>query len=258
MTPLVWTTDPSAALVAARDVDAQPALDLLDDLAASASLAGGIYFDPGTSRAVFSLGAGRNSRVPSVVLSGHNVDADAVRGIAAGDVVNDVTVTYVNPADPDAEPSARAVNSASVAESGRRTRTISTDLVNGADATTRAQAEVTRFGVVLPRWANVKTGTRYGEVARLAAERLLGAGPGLRARLADLPAPSALLWDGYLEGWQLTVDADEWEVEVDLSPAAWSGPLLAWSGVPASTQRQDVIKPWRWADALDELPTRGL
>lgn len=255
LTPLTWSSDASSAIIAARDVDAQPAYDLLDDLAHMASISGGLWYDPNTLTARFLLGTARNSLVPSMTLDACSIGADAVSIVDATDVVNDVSVQYVNPADPTAQPSAHAVQVGSVNTYGRRGRSISTELISATDAQARAQSEAVRFGVAVERWQEIHLGTKYGTVSTALAKALIQAGPSVRCRLTSLPAPAASTWDGYVEGWELTVDSASWDVGLNLSPATWSGPLLTWADVPSTQRWADVIRPYAWQDALALLPS---
>lgn len=256
LTPLTWLNDPSSAVVAARDVDAQPASDLLDALAVTGSMSGGLFYDPPTGHARFILDASRASRTPDLVLTACDFLADAHTTESVNDVVNDVTVTYVDPANPDGQPSAHFVNQGSVDQYGTQHRAISTELVDGAVALARAQTQANRFGVQHPRWSDVTLSSRI-DTSREVAELLLVALPGLRVRLDDLPAPAASPWDGYTEGWTLTVDAADWDVTLTLSPAAWSGPLLPWSECGTTTWNQ-VDPDQRWLDTTDNLWTEGM
>lgn len=254
LTPLTWTTQPSAKVVAARDVDAQPAYGLLDDLAHWGSLAGGLFYDPNTLEANFLLDATRNSTTPDVTVDACSISAEAQNVLNATDVINDVAVQYVDPANPDAQPSAHVVNTTSVSVFGRRARSISTELVNSADALDRAATEATRFGSAEPGWEGVRIGTTYGAPSAAIAKALLGAGPGLRVRLDDLPVGTDPTWDGYLEGWGLEARHDGWDVDLNLSPAHWSGPLLKWGEVSPHQRWADVLRPWTWQQALAVLP----
>lgn len=228
LTGLTWLNDSSSAVVLARDVDLQPALDLLDELAHWGSLAGGIFYDPSRALARFALDAMRGSRDPALILSSCQILMDANASQSVGDVVNDVTVTYRNPADLNAQPSVRVTSAPSIASNGQRGKSISTELVSSTVASQRANAEVTRFAVAADRWQSVVLDSRVLTGAGI-AEQVLAAGPGLRLRLSELPAPSEPLWDGYLEGWTFQGLADLWTTEVNLSPATWSGPLLSWA-----------------------------
>lgn len=256
LTPLVWVTDPSTAQVAARDVDTQPALDLLDELTQTGSISGGIWYDPNTSVAGFLLDR-RNSRVPDLTFDGCDILDDAHLVESVTDIVNDVTVTYVNPADLNAQPEARATSAASIAAEGRRHSTISTKLVDAATAQARADSHVKRYALALPRWEDVALSSRLGP-ERAVAEAIMKAAPGLRVRLTDdIPPPAVLPWDGYVEGWSISVDADEWRVELMLSPAGWSGPLLTWAEVEVGKTWAQVDPSWRWMDTTERVKWAG-
>ena len=254
LTDLTWINDPSSLLVAARDVDAQPATDLLDDLANTASLSGGIWYDPAANVARFLLDAPRTSRTPDLTVGPCDVFAGARLVESVNDVVNDVTVTYVNPDDPDAAPEARFINTGSRDDYGTQHRAIATELVDPAAAMARAQTQATRYGVSAGRFTDVQMGSRIG-TSRAVAEALLVAVPGLRLRLASFPAPAPPQWDGYTEGWELEVDAEEWAVTLKLSPASWSGPLLTWADVDPATTWADVDPAQRWIDTVSDLWT---
>jgi hypothetical protein len=253
LTPLAWLNDASAALVAARDVDLQPASELLDDLAHMGSLAGGLFYDPATSTARFMLDAQRNSIVPTITVDACAVGADARAVVDASDVVNDVTVSYVNPLDSNAQPTARSSSPTSISTYGRRQRTISTDLVSATDANQRAVAEAARFAAVIERWQDVKLGTAYGTTSKTLARALMSVGPAVRVRMTALPKPARGTWDGYVEGWALEVDADHWEVSLSLSPAVWSGPLVTWADVAVAQRWVDVARPFPWQEALSQV-----
>lgn len=251
-TPLAWVNDDSTAQVAARDVDSQPALGLLDELTQTASISGGIWYDPATQLAYFLLDR-RNSRVPNLSLDGCQILDEAHLAESVVDVVNDVVVTYVNPADLNAQPEKRATSPDSIAKDGRRYSSLSTTLIDGATAQARADTTVKRFALVSPRWQDVALSSRL-EPARAVAEAIMKAQPGLRVRLDDdIPAPAHSPWDGYVEGWSISVDDKDWLVALQLSPASWSGPLLPWSEVTADKTWGDVDPVWRWIDTNDEI-----
>ncbi len=259
LTPLVWQSDASTARVAARDVDAQPALDLLDDLAVWASLSGGLFYDPSLGVARFLLDTYRQTTAPGLILDACQLtdDANAVESVA--DLVNDVTVTYRDAVDPNAQPSARYTSPSSIDRFGRRAVTYSTELVDAVDANNRAQAAAIRLGLSLAKWVNLTTSSSLTEDAEAIAETLFGAWPGLRTKLVNLPPPAAPSWSGYLEGWSLEVDVDAstralvWTADVQLSPATWSGPLTTWADHADGTRWVDVDPAQPWIAALADL-----
>jgi hypothetical protein len=249
---LAWTVDPAPQPVAARDVDAQSALDLLDDVASWVSLSGGVWFDPLTGTAVWLTDASRSTRVPAVTLSAHEVQTTARLVESPTDLVNEFTATYRDAANPDALPEVTRRDDVSIADNGRARSSRTTDLTAEADADALALEVVARFAYVTPRLVDVTV--RLGMLDRARRQTLLGLGPRARVHVDDLPAPAPASWAGYVEGWALDItgpDVDEWDVTLTLSPASWSGPLLPWADVPATLTWAAASTSWH--DSTDTL-----
>jgi hypothetical protein len=246
-----WTNDPSTTVVAARDAQRASALELLDDLAHTASLAGGVWHDANLGKMLFVLGGSRQSSVPSYELDSCQMYADVAVVESASDIANDVTVGWVNAGNDDA---VVITDPASWTANGRRSKSVQTDLVSISDATARGNAESTRYGRALRRFMDIRLSSTI-ITNKPEAEALLTLPPGIRVRLSGLPAPAPTGWDGYTEGWSIEVDADAWLVTLELSPAGWTGPLLAWSAAThtPSANWQDVQPGYSWLDATDYL-----
>jgi hypothetical protein len=247
-----WLLDPAPQPVAARDVDAQPALMLLDDLASWVSLSGGVRFDPVTQQGLWLTDASRSTRVPAVTLTAHEVQTPARLVESPSDLVNEATIIYRDPADPSAMPETTVRDDISIGTNGRSRTSRNTELTSAADATALGTELVTRFAYVSPRFENVTV--RLGMLDRARRQTLLGLGPRARVAVDDLPAPAPDSWHGYVEGWALEVtgpNPDEWDLTLTLSPAAWSGPLLPWADVPTSVTWQATTVLWH--DAFDSL-----
>jgi hypothetical protein len=256
LTVLPWTIDPAPQIVAARDVDAQPAAALLDDLASWVSVSGGVYFDPVTLRAYWLTDESRNSRDADLVLTSSQITDGARLVETVTDVVNDFTVIYRDSQQASDRPEHTASNPSSVERDGRRHGSRDTGLVDEADAVALAQELVTRYGHSGPRFVDVEV--IPSRITRSDLETLLGLGPRARLRFTELPDPSTPSWSGYLEGCRLEIpdpDPDTWRITLTLSPVAWSGPLLAWSDVTPARPWSKALDSWSAAtDSLDFTP----
>jgi hypothetical protein len=146
-----------------------------------------------------------------------------------GDVVNAATVTYTPAAGQTGE--ASSLLEVAGDSAGRRSETISTDLVSAAVAQARADTHTSRYGRPTPRLRRA-TLTSRSVTSRLAAEWILKALPTDLVRVEDLPPPAPEVFQGFTEGWALTLEApDRWTLEVNLSPQVWSGVFLRWADV---------------------------
>lgn len=243
-----------AQRVAARDPDTQPALDLLDDLAAAVSIAGGVWWNPDTALLEWFTDAQRATRSTTVRLTCAEILDDLEWITTAADVVNAYTVRYRSAADPLAGLEVTVTDSASVLANGHRASSISTDLVDLDDARERAAEAVARYGRAAPRFERVTVPLRLLDRER--AETLLRLGPYARVELADLPDPAPTTWYGWVEGAEVVVDGPEWTdwtVTLNLSPSAWGGPLITWAEVTPGITWVQVAPAFTWLDATDTI-----
>lgn len=249
--PGSWVIDPAPMMLAPRDVDAQPALALLDELAQTASATGGVWFDPNTLTAHVMSDASRpRDTKPTVTVNACDLLPDAEWLEQVGDVVNDATVTYRDAATPSTVLEARSRLELLGDSAGRRHETITTTLTSAADASARAIAHTSRYGRPTPRLRSL-TLTSKSATSRDAAERILKAIPTDLVRVLELPPPAPGEWLGFVEGWALTLlDPDTYAVTVNLSPSVWSGLFLAWDqvGSPVRLDSAAWLKPagWSW------------
>jgi|SRR5215471_924325 len=233
----------------ARDVDRQPALDLLDAASADGSTWGGVFYDPVTDAYIWTLGDERNTTTPAATLDDCQISDNVTAAQVVSDVANDVTVTYGSP-----QVEVHSQDATSVMVDGYRHTSISTALANTVDAQARADTHVQRYSV--PVWkldnVNVSSGVLDPATDHPLAEALLKMPLGSRLAFTDLPKPTDAFVSGYLEGWSFDMHDNPavWSLGLKVSPVQWSGPLLAWTdagtvaatwaAVPTATTWQDV------------------
>ena len=128
---------------------------------------------------------------------------------------------------------------ASVALYGERRRTIDTNFVNAADASTRAT-------VALGRGAYSHWNMREAPI--LAGLPLTVGEPVELTRLP--PAAPVDYWTPIVEGWTDEISGADWHMRVTLSDPLISGLLLPWSDVPAGELWTTIDQTVAWRDAL--------
>jgi hypothetical protein len=134
---------------------------------------------------------------------------------------------------------------ASIALYGPSAGSLSTQLAQLEDATTRAQERVGRLA--FPRWI-------------ITAAHLLRGYPelaiGQPVELSDFPPSSPFTaWRPILEGWTDTIDGDLWTTDLALSDPLLSGVVLLWMTTPPELAWTGVDPACDWKDAttLDAL-----
>lgn len=153
---------------------------------------------------------------------------------------NVVAVSYGSP-----EATVSATDAASVALYGPISTTIPTELKNAADASSMANARLSRAAYA--RWTTPATTLLFGR--RLELGKPVG--------LSSLPPAAPFSsWSPTLEGWtdRIVSDGEElvWTMELALSDPLLSGLTFSWEGVPVdAAHRWDTINQTvAWRDAL--------
>lgn len=267
-----WQVDGTVDLqVLARDVDAQPAAGLLDELAAWTSAA---VFDTPTGEVVYQALSGRSRHVfpfrwmdfppeltwdqfdpaltwdgqppsigqwPSpasefpVVLPCDAVAWEPVWRSEESTIVNDIRVGY---GSDDPQATVDLADADSIARHGRRYIYLDTQLATPADATARATHTITTQAE--ERWQIGEVTVALGRLDPATYAAVLGLVCGDQVTLQGLPQPApAIDWTGIVEGWTYTqVGADE-QLVLNLSDPLLSLVVMRWDDYPAG---------YRWAD----------
>jgi hypothetical protein len=286
-----WAVDGTVDLsVLARDVDAQPAAGLLDELASWTSAA---VFDTPTGEVVYQALSGRNRPVvpfmwsdfaeammwsdfdPALTWNGDSpsigewpsptsefpivlpctaVVFEPEWSSSEATIINEVAIGY-GLAEPQAE--VRVEDADSITAHGRRYLYQGTQLATLADATTRASHIITTQW--MERWQIGDVTVALDLLDPPTYEATLGLVCGAHVTLQGLPQPApATDWTGIVEGWTFTQWADggvlREQMVLTLSDPLMSLAVLRWDSYPG---------PYLWSEhpaylTWDDLTTVGV
>jgi hypothetical protein len=267
---------PGALMVTWRDVDAQPALGLFQELAVSAdaalwgaySAARGFYLwledtwareslahltqDPGTG--VITITGDNPNTAAGVVLNACDVLRDGVSFEQdTGDVVTVVDVGWSEQALDDAglpaplERHEVSQDDAGVARYGPRRASLSTQLSRQPDAIgigahVLARAHTVQWHATGLTW-DLEVSQEWDDTLRAAALTLLDGTQriGCPLTITDLPAwvPEAPALSAYVDGGEYTFTGGRWLLALNITSAAAGGASIQWRAAASS---------WRWRD----------
>jgi hypothetical protein len=288
-----WNVQAGAAEpdVLPRDVDAQPALGLLEDLA---QWTAGAVFDTPDGQVIFQSLASRHraqafmwsdadpawtwdtldpaltwdgappsigqtpspSTPPPIVLPAHAVIWEPEWSSSEADVINHVRVAYGTAPDGGDQPSFELRDQASIDAHNRRYLFLGTQLASLADA--QAQAAQVLTTRARERW---QLGTVTVDLVRLepdtyAAVLRLVCGDHLILRGLPQPGP-AIDWAGIVEGWTYNTQTGKGGQLTEQMVLALSDPLMsldvmAWEDYPSLYTWDGHDPAWTWDD-MDNL-----
>lgn len=255
-----------------RDVDRKPARDLLDDLADDMAgrlfdHAGTVYLqafdarrelapwirwmDHGPETWTDMVGTWRDQQRlapnvnPPLVLPCDAVAWQPTWALTSGNIVNQVTVVYGDPAG-DPRPSLTLTDQDSIDRWGRVETTITTRLVDSGDATSQAGLALTRWAS--PQWSLTGITVYPHLLDPQTRADLYQVKPGQRVDLTGLPQPApAAGYQGVVEGWTETVNT----ITLHLSDVRHSYAVVTWEAVPPTVTWQAVPPSLVWGDAID-------
>lgn len=242
----VGIVDGGTVDVLSRDVDRQPALNLLDELAVST---GGTLVELRSGELVWHDAEHRQRSAVDVELSAYDVLAGVTAGQHLAGIVNRLTVEYgVKPAEGE-RPAVTYADPGSELLHGPFEARLASLLSAEADAAAFARLTVGRRS--RPAWE-----LRSLEVELARTVPAVTAGLLLRLEFADLvrvvgfpaaPFASARLW---VEGWSEQITRTAWRMRLDVSSYGRSAPEPRWVDLNPQTS---------WADAgeLTWLQTVG-
>ena len=243
---------PGTATVLARDVDAQPTMQLLADLAAAT---GGQLHAARDGRLSWHDANHRRNAPTVVKLRPDDVMRDVEWLLDLSGVVNDVTVAYgveaVQPGNTEAsKPTTSVVDPVAVARYGRTAATLDTELQTAAAAVERARQLVGRRS--RPAWRI--DGVEVELLRTLHATQalaLLAAQPGSLLRVTGWPdagpEQAARL---FVEGWTESATRNGYGLSLDVVGWGAAGASPRWVDVDPDTSWTEVPTGLTWLAAL--------
>lgn len=248
--------DPGVVAILARDVDAQPALDVATEAAVAG---GGILWNDRAGQVQYADAEHRRNTPISVELTACDLPMSVEWDQNLDGLVNDVRIRYGLAPDGGEQPEVHAWNQPSIDARGLFGASLSTVIAGSADATKRADYIVARQAV--PIWAFVGSAlqldTRFMPAALI--EKLLGLEVHDLVHLTGLPESSpytsALLW---VEGWVEEISAFDWTLALLVSDYCRTAATPRWDDVdPGYTWDSMGALTWDQATCLAPVPPRG-
>jgi hypothetical protein len=244
----VGALDTGTVQVLARDVDRQPLLKLLDDVATDAE---GLVVELRDGTLTYQDADHRVAAATTLELDATQVLWPLTWSQDLQGMVNDLTIGW-GASEPQAE--VRLVDQASVDVHGLYQAKVATRLATSAAA--EAQLLVTVARRSRPWW----------DVDTMALELVRGVPPELAAQLLALEVSDLLQVTGFptdaplqlgrlwVEGWSETITAESWTIVLAVSPYGRTGPAARWADVPADVTWADVDPALSWAGAASWDP----
>lgn len=238
----VRQVDPGTVQILARDVDRQPALSLMQDVATDAA---GVVWEPRDGGLCYADADHRRNTPVSLTLDACDVVMSPRWSRSRSGLVNDIAVRYgVDPAGGE-QPAATASNAASIATYGRMAYSVATQLAALADANAMAQLLMVRNSQ--PAW--LLDGIRVDLAILDATKTAAVLGMDIHSLLAITgfpaggPSSSATLW---LEGWTEDISLGQHVLSLFVSSYCRTAPPPTWDEVPPT---------WTW-DTIDTAVVR--
>jgi len=240
-------SDPGYLGVLARDVDAQPALNVARDAATD----GGGFVWQATDGAVLYADA-FHRRAPAIAFAIVACDLPVSLAWMQGleGMANDVDVRY----GPGATASKKAADAASIATYGTHAASLSTRIESASDAQERANLIVVRQST--PAWtlASLRFALESPAVDPTLTAQLLGVEIHDLLNVTGLPAGSPMgAAMVFVEGWTETLTPGAWALDLSVSDYCRTAPAPQWDDVSPGWI-WDGLSPGLTWDAISCLP----
>lgn len=162
----------------------------------------------------------------------------------AGDVRNQITITY----KANAEESAEDLDSVEIY--GNLAQNIATSLENAADAEDQAQFYLDLRAYPLAFFDTVTYELTNPNIDNSDRDALLEVFMGLPIRLTDLPINMGAQFEGYVEGWTFSSSFNKLQVTLTLSPVSFSTIAEKWQSVSVAEAWNTVSNTLQWQNAF--------
>lgn len=247
--------DPGRVQILARDVDAQPALELAQSVAVSAS---GIVWQSRTGEVRYADNEHRRGALPVLTLDSCDVLVSPVWQRNTDGLINSATITYGVAPSGGQRPTYTSANATSQARFGRYDVTLTTELAALADAQALASLLTSRGS--RPEWILSALPVAVADLDQDRTAALLSLDVNDLLELTGLPAfgqvpTSTSLW---VEGWSERLAAGVHELTLSVSGFCRTVPPPHWDDIPPDVT-WDTIGKLTWDDAActGPLPIRG-
>jgi len=162
----------------------------------------------------------------------------------AGDVRNDITLSYKNGAE------VTATDADSIANYGQLAQIISTSLENQVDAQSQADFYLTLRARPQANFNAITFELSNSELTDIERDKLINIAMGLPLRITDLPPNmSSGQFLGFVEGWTWRAGFNQLALTITASPLAYSLQAMNWSDVNVAETWSSVSATLEWQDA---------
>jgi hypothetical protein len=161
----------------------------------------------------------------------------------AGDVRNEVTITYKNGDQHTAS------DTTSIATYGALAQNILTTLENGVDATAQANFYLALRAYPRANFESIRYPLGSPNVSDSDRNSLIGVFMGMPVNITDLPANMGLAFQGFVEGWRFSAGYNSLAIDLYVTPVSYSLDAFRWNDVPASETWNTLSPTLTWLDA---------
>jgi hypothetical protein len=180
-----------------------------------------------------------------VELTGNHALAAGIRtSKRIGDVRNKVTVETHNGTQRTAS------DSTSIATYGQQAQLIQTTLHNSGDATTQADFYLSLRAYPQNQFRAITFPLTSPEIDNSDRDNLLNVFMGQPLDITDLPANMVDgRFQGFVEGWTFSAGYNRLDLNLIVSPVAFSLQAMRWNSVPAPEKWNTLSPTLQWIDA---------
>jgi hypothetical protein len=161
----------------------------------------------------------------------------------AGDVRNEVTITYKNGNQHTAS------DATSIATYGSLAQNILTTLENGVDATAQANFYLALRAYPRANFESIRYPLGSPNVSDSDRNSLIGVFMGMPVNITDLPENMGLAFQGFVEGWRFSAGYNSLAIDLYVTPVSYSLDAFRWNDVPASERWNTLSPTLTWLDA---------
>ena len=161
----------------------------------------------------------------------------------AGDVRNEVTITYKNGDQHTAS------DAASIATYGSLAQNIVTTLENGVDATSQANFYLALRAYPRANFESIRYPLGSPNVSDSDRNSLIGVFMGMPVNITDLPENMGSNFQGFVEGWRFTAGYNSLAIDLFVTPISYSLDAFRWNDVPASETWNTISPTLDWLNA---------